>query len=147
MEEEKGTITINLRDKTKDAIERFDIKSCGLVYITGMGPELSLNQAEEILLYEEDKKRNQSITGVVMYFGHVSGYDILFSINQLARALSKHSEAHMGAAKRSTDFSFTYNQGGFKLTATMTQTGTRIPITAGRRLRISYIPGINLCKS
>lgn len=45
MGEGNGTLVINLRDNTEDAIERFDIKSCNFVNITGIGPELSLNQA------------------------------------------------------------------------------------------------------
>ena len=45
-------------------------------------------------------------------------YDILFSVNQLARAMSKPSNAHMGAAKHvlrylagTINFDITYNKG------------------------------------
>ena len=59
-----------------------------------------------------------------MYLAQVCRYDILYTVNHLARSMSKPSEAHMRAAKHllryltgSTDFSITYKQGGFKLTA------------------------------
>ena len=58
-----------------------------------------------------------------MYLAQVSRYDILYAINQLARAMSKPSKAHMGAAKHvlrylagSVNFPITYKRGGFKLT-------------------------------
>ena len=89
-----------------------------------MGPELSLDQPEENLLNEEGKRRYQSVMGAAMYLAEVCRYDILYTVNQLARAMSKPSKAHMGAAKHllrflagSTDFSITYKQGGFKFTA------------------------------
>ena len=51
-------------------------------------------------------------------------YDILYTVNQFARTMSKPSKAHVGAAKHllrylagSTDFWITYKQGGFELTA------------------------------
>ena len=59
-----------------------------------------------------------------MYLGQVTRYDILYAVNQLARAMSKPSKAHMAAAKHllrylagTVDFAITYKQGGFKLTA------------------------------
>ena len=57
-----------------------------------------------------------------MYLGQVSRYDILFTVNQLARAMPNSSKAHMGAAKRlllyligSVNLSVTYKRGGSKL--------------------------------
>ena len=59
-----------------------------------------------------------------MYLGQVTRYDILYAVNQLARAMSKPSKAHMAAAKHllcylagTVDFAITYKQGGFKLIA------------------------------
>ena len=59
-----------------------------------------------------------------MYHELGSRYDILFAIDQLVGALSKHSIAHMGVAKnllrslaRSVNVSIGYKRGGFKLTA------------------------------
>ena len=59
-----------------------------------------------------------------MYHELGSRYDILFAIDQLVGALSKHSIAHMGVAKnllrslaRSVNVSIAYKRGGFKLTA------------------------------
>ena len=58
-----------------------------------------------------------------MYLAQISRYDILHAVNQLARAISKPSKAHMGAAKHvprylagSVNFPITYKRGGFKLT-------------------------------
>ena len=87
-------------------------------YTPGVGSELSLDQPEENLLNEEGKQRYQSITGAAMYLVQVCRYDILYTLNQLARAISKQFKAHMGVAKHllryltgSTDFSIIYKQG------------------------------------
>ena len=61
--------------------------------------ELSLDQPEERLLSKEEKQRFQAITGSVMYLGQVTRYDILYDVNQLARAMAKPSKTHMAAAK------------------------------------------------
>ena len=73
---------------------------------------------------KEGKRRYLSVTGAAMYLAQVCRYDILYTINQFASAISKPSKVHMGAAKHllrylagSIDFSITYKQGGFKLTA------------------------------
>ena len=72
----------------------------------------------------EDKRRFQAITGSVMCLGQVTRYDIGYAVNQLARAMSKPSKAHMAAAKHllrypagTTNFAITYKRWGFKLTA------------------------------
>ena len=59
----------------------------------------------------------------VMYLGRVTRYDILYSVNQLARAMPKLSKAHMAATEHllryptgTTGFAIMYKQGGFKLT-------------------------------
>ena len=120
---EDGTITINQKDYTEDIVQRYGMWDCNPAYNPGVGPELSLDQPEENLLNEEGKRRYQSITGVAVYLAQVCRYDILYTVNQLTRAMSKPSKAHMGAPKHllrylagSTDFSITYKQGGFKLT-------------------------------
>ena len=121
---EEETITINQKDYKEDIVQRYGMRGCNSVYTPGVGPELSLDQPEENLLNEEGKRRYQSITGAAMYLVQECRYDILYTINQLARATPKPSKAHMGAAKHllrylagSTDFSITYKQGGFKLAA------------------------------
>ena len=85
---------------------------------------MSLNQPEEKLLNEEEKQRYQIITGAVIYLAQVARYDILYAVNQLARAMSKPAKAHMGAAKHllrylagSTDFFIADKYGGFRLAA------------------------------
>ena len=119
----KGAITINHKDHTEDIVQRYGMRGCNPAYTPGVGPELSLDQPKENLLNEEGKLRYQSMTGAAMYLAQVCRYDILYTVKQLARAMSKSSKPHMGAAKHllrylagSTDFSITYKQGGFKLT-------------------------------
>ena len=60
---------------------------------------------------------------MLIYVAPVSRYDILYAVNQLARAMSKPSKAHMRVAKHvlrywagSVNFPITYKRGGFKLT-------------------------------
>ena len=105
-------------------IERFGMKGCNPAFTPGVAPELSLNQPEEKLLDEETKKRYKTITGAVMYLGQVSRYDILFSVNQLARAMSKPLYSQMAAAKHLLRYladcvhvSITYKQEGVRLAA------------------------------
>ena len=88
-----------------------------------VGLELSLNQPEEKLLNEE-KRCYQAITEAAMFLAQVTRYDILYAVNQLARAMSKPAKADMETAKHllrylagSTDFSIIYKQGGFRLAA------------------------------
>ena len=121
---EKGTITINQKDYTEDVVQRYSMKGCNLAYTPGVGSALSLNQPQEKLLNEEEKRRYQAITGAVTYLAQVTRYDIIYAVNQLAGVMSKPAKAHMGAAKHlirylagSTDFSITYKQGGFRLAA------------------------------
>ena len=59
-----------------------------------------------------------------MYLTHVTRYGILYAIIQLAKAISKPANIHMGATKHllrylagSADFSTTYKEGGFRFAA------------------------------
>ena len=56
-----------------------------------------MQQSEQ--LDAEQTKRFQAIVGSVIYLAQVTRYDILFAVNQLARAMTKPSKAHMTAAK------------------------------------------------
>ena len=126
---EKGTVTITQEKYPKSLLERYGMASCNSTYAPGVGKELSLDQPEERLLRRKNsvsrkKQRFQAITGSVMHLGQVTRYDILYAVNQLARAMSKPSKAHMATAKYllrylvgKVDFAITYKQGGFKLTA------------------------------
>ena len=113
---EKGTVAITQDNYTKSILEWYGMMgNCNPAYTPGVGNELSLDQPEETLLNKEDKQRFQAITDSMMYLGQVTRYDILFSINQLARAMSKPSKAHMAATKHllcyqagTTDFAITY---------------------------------------
>ena len=108
----------------KSLLERYGIGNCNPAYTPGVGKGLSVDQPEENILNKEDKQRFQAIMGSVMYLGQVTRYDIGYTINQLARAMSEPSKAHMAAAKHllrylagTTNFVITYKRGGFKLTA------------------------------
>ena len=115
---EEGTITINQKDWREDIVQLYEIRGCNPASTPGVGPDLSLDQPKETLLNEEGKRRLQSITGAAMYLAQVCRYDILYTIKQLARAMSTPSKANMEAATHllrylvgSTDFSITYKQG------------------------------------
>ena len=95
---DKGTVTITKDNYIKSLLERYNMGNCNSTYTPGVGSELSLDHSEEKLLNKEDKPHFQAITGSVMYLGHVTRYDILYSVNQLARSMSKPSKAHMAAA-------------------------------------------------
>ena len=110
-------------------------------YTPRAGPELSLNQSEEKLPNDEEKRRYQGITGAVMYLTQITRYDSLYAVSQLARAMSKPAKAHMGAAPHllrylagSTDFFITYKHGGFRLAAFADATWYNKSTTAGLRL-------------
>ena len=72
---------------------------CKPVSTPGFG-QLSTNQPEQTLINEEETQRFQAITGSFMYLAQISRYDVMYSTCQLARAMSKPSKVHMGAAKR-----------------------------------------------
>ena len=117
-----GTHWINQKEYTEDIVQSYGMPDCNPAYTPGVGPELSLDRPEENLFNEEGKRQYQSITGAAMYLAQVCRYDILYTVDQLVRAMSTPSKGHIGVAKhllrylaRSTDFSITYKQGGFKL--------------------------------
>ena len=72
---------------------------CNKVYTPGVGPELSTLVQQSEQLDAERTKRFQAIVGSVIYLAQVTRYDIVFAVNQLARAMTKPSKAHMAAAK------------------------------------------------
>ena len=96
---EEGIIMINQKEYTEDIVQRYEMRGCNPAYTPGVGPELSLDQPEENLLDEEGKRRYQSITGAAIYLAQACRCDILYTVNQLARAMSKPSKAHMGVTK------------------------------------------------
>ena len=120
----KGTLIISQEDCTKSILARFGMENCKPSSIPGTGSELSTEQPAETFLNTEQTQRYQAITGSVMYFAQITRYDVMYAVCQLARAMSKPSKAHMGAAKQllrylagTTDFSIVYKRGGFKLSA------------------------------
>ena len=65
---EKGAITISQKDYTDDVVQRLGKERCNPAYTPGVVPELSLNQPEEKVLNEVEKRRYQAITGAVYVF-------------------------------------------------------------------------------
>ena len=63
--------------------------NCNVAFTPGVGPDISLNQPTNRLLDEQEKQRYQSIAGALMNLAQISRYDILYAVNQLARAMSK----------------------------------------------------------
>ena len=120
----KGTVTITQENYVKFLLERYGMGKCNPAYTPGVGKEVSLDQPGENLLNKEDKRHFQAITGSVMYLGQVTRYDIGYTVNRLVRAMSKPFKADKAAAKYllrylagTTNFTVTYKQWGFKLTA------------------------------
>ena len=62
---EEGTITISQKGYTEDVVQRYGMKGCIPTYTPGVMPKLSLNQQEETLLNEKEKRRYQEITRAV----------------------------------------------------------------------------------
>ena len=114
------TTSVCQEQYTKSILEWFDVGSCNPLSTPRFYAELSVEQPEEHLLKAEDTQRFQAITGSVVYIAQVTRYDIMYSTCQLARAISKPSKVHMGAAKHllrypagSPDLSVIYKKGGF----------------------------------
>ena len=117
----KGSLTISQESYTESILERFGMGNCKPLCTPGYGSELSTVQPEATLLGKVDTQRHQAIVGSVMYLAKVRRYDIMYACSQLARALSKPSKVHMGAAKHllrylagTKDFPITYKRGKFQ---------------------------------
>ena len=63
---ERKTVTISQKSYVKSLLERYGMAKCNPAYTPRVGQELSLDQPREKVLDEEDKKRFQAITGIVM---------------------------------------------------------------------------------
>ena len=70
---------------------------------------------------EEGNWRYQEINGAMMCLAQVIHYDLLYAVNQLARAMSKPVKPHMGAAKHL----LRYLAGSKKIPTTFKQGGSR----------------------
>ena len=58
------------------------MEGCNLAYTFVVEPELSLDQPEGKLLNDEEKRRYQAITGIVMYLAQVTRYDIRYAVTR-----------------------------------------------------------------
>ena len=70
---ENGAITISRKYYTEDGIQCYGIARYN-VYTPAVGPELSLNQSEDKVLNEEEKRHYRVITEAVMYLAQVARY-------------------------------------------------------------------------
>ena len=119
-----GTVSVTQAPYVRSIQKKFGMDGCNKVNTPGVGPELSTLVQQSEQLDAERTKRFQAIVGSVIYLAQVTRYDILFAVNQLARAMTKPSKAHMAAAKHllrylagTIDFCITYKKDDFKLTA------------------------------
>ena len=87
----RWVFNIKVKGTYKDRLVEQGVSQTPGAYSSGVESELSLNQPEEKLLNEEEKQRYQAITRAVMYLAQVTRYDILYAVNQLARAMSRES--------------------------------------------------------
>ena len=93
------TLTISPIDYTRSVLKRTDWGSAKPVNTPGAGREPSLDQPEGNHINDTENQRYQAITSSLMYLVQLTRYDILFKVSQLAGAMSKPSNVHMGAAK------------------------------------------------
>ena len=70
--------------------------NCNVAFTPGVEPDISLDQPADRLLDKLGKQRYQSIAGALMHLAQVWRYDILYAVDQLARAMSKPSKAQRG---------------------------------------------------
>lgn len=96
---ENGTVTLTQTCCKDELVECFGTEDCNLVFTPGAEPELSLNQPERDFLDKEGKRRCQSIVGATMYLERVSWHDVLNTVDQLGRGMSKSSQGSYGGSK------------------------------------------------
>ena len=63
---EKGAVTISQENYTENGVQRYGMEGYNLAYTPEVGPKLSLNQPDNKLMDEEEKRHYQVITGVVI---------------------------------------------------------------------------------
>ena len=63
---EKGAITISQENDRENVVQRYGMEGYNLAYTPEVGPKLSLNQPENKLMNEENKRHYQVIRGAVI---------------------------------------------------------------------------------
>ena len=63
---EKGAITTSQKNYRENVVQLYGMEGCNLAYIPKVGPKLSLNQPENKLMNEEEKRHYLVITGAVI---------------------------------------------------------------------------------
>lgn len=94
----EATLTISHAHYLESLLEGHGMAECSSLYITGQGPELLFSQPEK-LLDIAGVQRYQAITESLMFLGKCTRYGIVYSVNQLASAMSKPFNVHMAAGK------------------------------------------------
>ena len=95
-----GTISVSQGDYVRTILHRYDMENCNPSSTPGSGPEIQLDQPGDKLLKGARIKEYEELVGALQYLAHVTRFDICYAVNQLARACSRPSSLHMGAAKR-----------------------------------------------
>ena len=117
-------LIISQENYTKSIIETFGTENFKSASTPGYGPELFTKQPEESFRNLEETQRHRAITGSVMNLAQITTFDIMYSTCQLARAIWRPSEVHMGAAEHflkylqiPTVFTLVYRKGGLTRTS------------------------------
>ena len=85
----KETVTTNQGQYSKSILERYGMTNCK--------PGYTENSFRWTGRNKEYKQGFQAITGRVMYLIQLTRYDIMYTVNQILRAKSNPSKAHMVA--------------------------------------------------
>ena len=117
------TLTLSHEHYTKSILSRFGMAGGNPVHTTGADAGVSIDQLDDLLLDPTGTEFYQSITGSLLLLSQCTCYDITYSVNQLARAMSKPYKLHMTAAKHllrylkgNMPLALTYRTGCFQLT-------------------------------
>lgn len=95
-----GIIKLSQGKYTTAMLKRFNMDNCNTIHTAGIGPELSSQSDDCVLLDEKGIKEYQSIVGSLIFLTVCTRYDIAFSTMQAARHMSTPNNAHLGAIKR-----------------------------------------------
>ena len=96
---EAETLNISHEHYARSVLARFGMAEYNPVHTTGAGAESFLKQSDTMLLDSTGIELYQAITGSLMFLSQCTRYDIIYTVNQLARAMSKSFKLHMTAAK------------------------------------------------
>lgn len=91
----RGAITIHQKDYTEDMKRQYGTEGCK----TRTGPDLALNQPEEMLLNEEEQWRYHAITAAVMYLAQVNWSGIPYAVKPAGEGHAQVSGSSHGGGR------------------------------------------------